>query len=229
MNYEHTNDKDPIIRIPVNGHINTNGHDTAKGETQTPAETEKSGANVPAENFSDEEKYVPLQEMASPGGEEEKSLQIPADEESGDKDRRIAELEETVKRLHADFDNFRRRKDEEIARIKECAAERIMVELLPVLDNFERALDSCQISENYAALKEGLHMVSRQFRTALEKEGLCPINAVGQPLDPALHQVVQCRESKDHEDDTVVEEMLRGYKLGDKVIRPSMVTVSKKA
>ncbi len=144
------------------------------------------------------------------------------------KSEKIKDLEEKNKKLYADFDNFRRRKEAEFATAKKFAAEKIVSELLPIIDNFERAIEASEQSKNYEALKEGLLMVDKQIRDMLSKEGLSEIEAVGKTFDPNLHQVVQCEQNSDLEDDQIIMELLKGYKLHDRIIRPSMVIVNKK-
>ena len=151
------------------------------------------------------------------------------EEKTDEKDAKIAELEETVKRLYADFDNFRKRKEEEVASSRKYAVERIVIEIVPVIDNFERAISASEQSKNYDALKEGLQMVHKQLWNVLLKEGVSEIDCIGQPLNPEEHQVMQCEESDEHEDDTILKELLKGYKLHDRVVRPSMVVVAKKS
>lgn len=144
------------------------------------------------------------------------------------KSEKIKDLEEKNKKLYADFDNFRRRKEAEFATAKKFAAEKIVSELLPIIDNFERAIEASEQSKNYEALKEGLLMVDKQIRDMLSKEGLSEIEAVGKTFDPNLHQVVQCEQNSNLEDDQIIMELLKGYKLHDRIIRPSMVIVNKK-
>lgn len=162
-------------------------------------------------------------DMATIGNE------LPEPEPKSEAEETIAELEERIKRLHAEFENFRRRKEEETERAKLYALERVISEILPVIDNFERAIAASEISENYAALKEGLLMVNKQLRGVLEKEGLSEIDCSGALFDPELHQVVQCVVNDECEEDTILQEIRKGYKLKEKVIRPSMVIVAKKS
>ena len=145
--------------------------------------------------------------------------------EVAEKDKRIDELEERLQKLYADYDNFRKRKEAEAESAKKYAAEKIVSELLPIVDNFERAVDA---SANYDSLKEGVVMIHRQIWEILGKVGLSAIDSIGNIFDPALHQAVFCEKKEDLDDDVVIAELLKGYKLHDKVIRPSMVIVNKK-
>lgn len=133
---------------------------------------------------------------------------------------------EHLLRLQADFDNYRKRTQKEKAEIIKYASERIVGELLPVLDNFDRALSAAQVKPDFSAFSQGVEMILRQLQTALSKEGLKAIEAVGQQFDPNLHDAVLRVESEEHPENTVVDELQKGYYLKEKVIRPSMVKVS---
>lgn len=131
-------------------------------------------------------------------------------------------------RLRAEFDNYRRRTRREMDEIRATASEGLALELLPVLDNLERAVQAANVQDNAAkALADGVQMVLKQFLATLEKVGVVPIDAVGQPFDPTLHEAVFEEESDEFPDGHVIEEMQRGYRLNEKVIRPSMVKVAK--
>ena len=133
---------------------------------------------------------------------------------------------DSLLRLQAEFDNYRKRTQKEKAEIIKYASERIIGELLPVLDNFERAASSAQSNPDFNAFSQGVDMILRQLQTALGKEGLKEIEAVGQPFDPNLHDAVLRVESDEHPENTVVEELQKGYYLKEKILRPSMVKVS---
>jgi molecular chaperone GrpE len=139
----------------------------------------------------------------------------------------IAELNARLARAHADYENFRRRSTKEREEFATYANQRLILSLLPVLDNLERAL-STPTTDGDEKLRQGLEMTARSFREALAKEGATPIVAVGQPFDPKLHEAVMTVESDEHEDGTVILEFQKGFRLGERVVRPSMVQVSKK-
>ncbi|WP_296975186.1 nucleotide exchange factor GrpE [Thermobacillus sp. ZCTH02-B1] len=153
----------------------------------------------------------------------------PADE----RDARIAELESRLEeyrnrllRSQADFDNFRRRTQREKEELVQFASAGLITRLLPVLDNFERAIAAAKASGDFEALAKGVDMIYRQLFQVLEQEGLKPMETVGQPFNPEFHEAVMRVESDEHEEGTVVEELQRGYILKDRVIRPAMVKVS---
>ncbi|GFN30312.1 nucleotide exchange factor GrpE [Paenibacillus xylaniclasticus] len=154
-----------------------------------------------------------------------------AQEESGN--ARIAELERQVEehqqrylRAQADFDNFRRRTIKEREELAQYATMKLLNQLLPVIDNFERAIAAAKQNSDFEALSKGVDMISRQFIQVLEQEGLKSMEAVGQPFDPEYHQAVMQEQSEEHEAGIVLEELQKGYMLKDKVLRPAMVKVS---
>ncbi|EGW38717.1 MULTISPECIES: nucleotide exchange factor GrpE [unclassified Desulfosporosinus] len=129
-------------------------------------------------------------------------------------------------RLQADFDNYRKRTQKEKVDLINYASERIVGDLLPILDNFERAANAAKVNPDITAFSQGVDMIFRQLQTALSKEGLKAMEAVGQPFDPNLHEAVLRVASEEHPENTVVEELQKGYYLKEKVLRPCMVKVS---
>lgn len=128
-------------------------------------------------------------------------------------------------RSQADFDNFRRRSRQEREEVTRFATEGLLLDLLPVLDNLERAMNADAQAETW---KQGVEMTVRQLLAALQSHGLSPIEAMGQPFDPNLHEAVMQLDSDEHDEGTVLGEVRRGYRLGDRVIRPSLVQVSRR-
>ena len=128
-------------------------------------------------------------------------------------------------RLAADFDNFRKRTAREQVDRARYAAEPAARALLPVLDNLRRAVDAAP-QDGDGGLLDGLRFLVRQFEEALASVGVLPIDAVGQPFDPAEHEAVMGEESDKVDVDTVVDELQRGYRIADRVIRPAMVRVA---
>lgn len=129
-------------------------------------------------------------------------------------------------RAQADLDNFRRRTRKEKEDQAKYASLPLVEQLLPVLDNFERALAASQEAKDIDTLAKGVEMVFRQIQETLQKEGLEVIESVGTPFDPSVHQAVMMVESEEYESGFVVEEIQKGYKLKDRVIRPAMVKVN---
>ncbi len=131
-------------------------------------------------------------------------------------------------RLQAEFDNYRKRVNRERSEFVQYAVEDLICDLLPVMDNFARAIESARRHNNSQALLQGVEMICKQVEDVLVKRGLERIEAVGKTFDPREHEAVMQVEHEEHPDNTVIEENLRGYKLKNKVIRPAMVKVSKK-
>ncbi|GGG10832.1 nucleotide exchange factor GrpE [Paenibacillus abyssi] len=129
-------------------------------------------------------------------------------------------------RVQADFDNFRRRTQKEKEELGQYASMKLITQLLPIVDNFERALAAAKGSEDNNSLSKGVEMIFRQLDQVLEQEGLKPMETVGQPFNPEYHQAIMQVESEEHEEGTIVEEVQKGYMLKDKVLRPAMVKVS---
>nr|WP_241734606.1 nucleotide exchange factor GrpE [Paenibacillus alvei] len=136
------------------------------------------------------------------------------------------EYQQRYLRAQADFDNFRRRTLKEKEDFAKYASAKLVTELLPVLDNFERALATEQASSEAESFIKGVDMIFRQLGQVLEQEGVKPMEAVGQPFNPEFHQAVMTVDTDEYEEGVVVEELQKGYMLKDKVLRPAMVKVS---
>ncbi|GEM_PF-1346888 len=145
-----------------------------------------------------------------------------------DRDEEMRLLKEEKLRLYADFENFRRRKEEEVVNSRKYASEEILKQLLLIFDNFERAMETSKSSRNFDSLMEGVQLIHRQMKELIEKEGITEIAAEGSPFDPSLHQAVMKVDNDELPDETVVDVLQKGYRLKDRVIRPSMVKVSRK-
>ncbi|MCH1641320.1 nucleotide exchange factor GrpE [Paenibacillus timonensis] len=136
------------------------------------------------------------------------------------------EYQQRLLRTQADFDNFRRRTVKEKEELGKYASAKLITELLPVIDNFERALSSAGESTDASSYTKGVEMIFRQLEGVLKAEGLTPMEAEGQPFNPEFHQAIMQVESDEHEEGVVVEVVQKGYLLKDKVLRPAMVKVS---
>lgn len=139
------------------------------------------------------------------------------------------QLRDAVARQRAEFDNFRRRTQKEKDQIREAAKEDLIVKLLPVLDNFERALASTESAADAKSIREGITMVSSQLTRLLEADGLQRIGALNQPFDPNQHEALAAEERSDVPENSIIEELLPGYRYKDKVVRAAMVKVAKAA
>ena len=130
----------------------------------------------------------------------------------------------------AELENVKRRKEQEKVDAIKFANERLMLDLLPILDAFDLAMGQGDVTNNpdVSAVVDGFSMIKKQLEQFLEKSGVVRIEAIDQPFDPNLHQGISQESHPDKDENTVVKEMQPGYRLNDRVIRPSMVVVSTK-
>lgn len=135
--------------------------------------------------------------------------------------KKYDELNERFIRLAADFDNYRKRMDRDLEAKVKYAIEEFAVELLEVVDNFNRAL-----SADSSSAREGIEQIHKQFQAVLSRHGIVPIEAKGRKFDPQEHEAVAC-ESSEEEEGTVIDEVCSGFRMHDRVIRYARVTVSK--
>ena len=139
---------------------------------------------------------------------------------------RNAELLDSLQRLKAEFDNYRKRMLKEQTRILETAESGLIKKLLPVIDNLERALENADDSSPTKALKQGVSMVREQFVDTLEKEGLEVIEGTGEPFDPEQEEAVMVVDAPGQPEGTVVDVTQKGYRFNGTLVRPAMVTVA---
>lgn len=138
-----------------------------------------------------------------------------------EKDKQLQESSDRLKRLQADFDNFRRRTRQEKEEISAVVVQNLIKDLLPLVDNFERALAAAEDTP----FKDGIQMIAKQLLESLEKNGLEKINAVGEKFDPNYHEAIMRVADDTKEDDVITEELQKGYSVRGRVIRPTMVKV----
>ena len=137
----------------------------------------------------------------------------------------IAELNERIVRLPADFDNFRKRAQREKDEARQFANQGLLEKLLPVLDNFEMALTAVKDAD--PSVRDGVQMILDQLLGVLKESGVEPVDAMGQPFDPNLHEALSQEETTEVEEGTAVQQVQRGYKLNDRLVRPARVVVAK--
>ncbi len=137
----------------------------------------------------------------------------------------IAELNERIVRLTADFDNFRKRAQREKDEARQFANQGLLEKLLPVLDNFEMALTAVKDAD--PSVRDGVQMILDQLLGVLKESGVEPVDGMGQPFDPNLHEALSQEETTEVEEGTVVQQVQRGYKLNDRLVRPARVVVAK--
>ena len=143
-------------------------------------------------------------------------------------DTALDAMKQQYTRLQADFANYKKRTASEKLQISEVVKMDILTGILPIIDNFERALcvPKDQITDDIKSFLDGYQMIYNQLMTVLKKEGLQKIDAVGKPFDPNYHQAVMRTPSDEYEDDIVIEVLQEGYLLGEKTLRPAMVRVA---
>ena len=153
----------------------------------------------------------------------------PIQQELDEKTKKIETYENTLKRLQAEFENYRKRTEKEKQESLAYANEKIIVSLLDILDNFERAMDEMKKTEETEKLKTGVELIFKQLYNLLKTQGVEKIEAIEQQFDPKKHEALMQIVSDKHKEDTVIQVMQKGYMIKDKVIRPTKVAVSKKS
>lgn len=138
----------------------------------------------------------------------------------------VEELQTKLLRVQADYDNFRRRTIKEKEELAKYASMKLIEQLVPTVDNFDRALEASATTKDYDSFAKGVDMIFRSLLQVLENEGLKAMDPIGQPFNPEYHQAVMTVESDEYEEGIVVEQLQKGYMLKDRVIRPAMVKVS---
>lgn len=145
----------------------------------------------------------------------------------------VGDLRDKFARRQADFENFRKRVERERGETYNRAAAELVTKLLPVLDNLGRALATeasveATESDEFRHFLSGVDLIYKQLGGVLESLGVKPVSAVGEMFDPHVHEAVVTEETDEHEPDTVIQEIVRGYRLGDKLLRPALVKVAVK-
>lgn len=183
-----------------------------------------SNASVNPEVFADMTDQTLADDRMNPsdGGQSPDAMQAQIDELQA----KVNEGQEAFLRARADFANFKRRTEEERDGLKQFVTADLLTRLLPVVDNFERALNAASQTSDYDKLIGGVNAVYRQLQEFLTREGVTTIEALNEPFDPNIHNAVLREETTEYPDNTVVEELQKGYTLGNKVLRPTMVKVA---
>ena len=139
----------------------------------------------------------------------------------------LIEINDKYLRIVAEFTNYKKRSEREFVNLIENANKRLFLELLPIIDDFERSLNSDSKKKGYKSLKEGAELIYQKLVSVLKKQGLEPLDSIDTPFDPEFHEALMQMENKDKDSNIVLEEILKGYRLKDKVIRHSKVIVNK--
>lgn len=190
------------------------------------AETDASPEENEAENTTGEEAAdVQGEDEPVEEGKDEAKKFFKKKEKKDAKDTKIEELTDQVKRQMAEFENFRKRSDKEKSTMYDMGAKSVVEKVLPVIDNFERGLAAVS-EEGKDAFYDGMQLVYKQLLTELDNLGVKPIEALGQPFDPNIHNAVMQVESEEYESGVVAQELQKGYMYKDTVVRYSMVAVT---
>ncbi len=146
------------------------------------------------------------------------------EEELENERQRSAEYLDQAQRARAELVNYRRRTEEELARMQKLAGERVLAKILPAIDDLDRAIKSMDAADRQSSWGEGIILVQKKIWGMLESEGVSPIESLGKPFDPSVHEAISMQEGAGGAT-TVVQEFQRGFMLGDRVLRPAMVVV----
>ena len=193
-----------------------------KETSETPVEDTQEKSEEPQVK---EENAAEEKQGSKPEGKKKKDKASKQDKEKEALQEQVAALDDKVKRQLAEFENFRNRTEKEKAASYDNGAASVLKKILPVLDNFERGLATVPEDKKEDPFVQGVDKVYRQLVTELENIGVEPIEALGLPLDPNLHNAVTQQESEEYEPGTICAELQKGYKYHDIVLRYSMVAV----
>lgn len=188
--------------------------------------SEETTAENPEETAEAADDTVTEETAAEEAGPSKKEGKKKKQEKKDPRDEKIAELNDRVLRQQAEFINYRNRTDKEKAQMFEVGAKSAFEKILPVIDNFERGLSTLSEEELAQPFASGIDKTYRQLMKALEEAGVTPIEAVGQPFNPDLHNAVMHVEDESVGENIVVEEFQKGYMYHDSVLRHSMVKVA---
>lgn len=177
-----------------------------------------------------EEKEQPLKSDSTvePKGPAKKENKMDCEGKLQEKEKEAKDNYDRFVRLSAEMENFKKRVEKEKSETYKFANENIIKELVPVLDNLERALEHGQETENAKALLLGVEMTQKTFWAVLEKYGVTRVEALGEEFDPNLHEAVMVQEDAERPPGVVISQLHRGYRLHNRLLRPAMVVVSKK-
>ena len=192
---------------------------TKTEDNQNQSEPEEiEAADQENDETSKEEKEVEEKKELTPLEQLQEKIQL--------KDEEIAKQKDTFLREKAELENFKKRLTKEKDDFVQFANERLLKELIQIEDNLERALEVPNAT--LESLKEGVEMIQKQFSTFLKNQKAEPIEALGKPFDPNLHEVLNQQESEEHEENTVIQEYSKGYTLNGRILRSAKVVIAKK-
>jgi molecular chaperone GrpE len=182
-----------------------------------------SAEEEPEPDAPEEEVNSPAEDTVAEPSVEDRCAQLEA---------KVEELEDQRLRAIAELDNYRKRMARQFDELVRSSNDRLLAEFLEIVDNFERALEHARNGKsegdaNNEALLEGTELIYSQMKSLLERYGVTPIDSVGKPFDPNLHEALMQVESDEYDDGIVAQEVTRGYMIGDRVLRHARVAVSK--
>ena len=183
----------------------------AEPEEIVDADQESEETSIEEENTEEAKELSPLEQL---------------EEQIRSKDKELANQKDTFLREKAELENFKKRLTKEKEDFVQFANERLLKELIQIEDNLERALEVPNAT--FESLKEGVEMIQKQFTTFLKNQKAEPIEALGKPFDPNLHEVLNQQESEEHEENTVIQEYSKGYTLNGRILRSAKVVIAKK-
>ena len=188
--------------------------------------------NTMADEIKENEQDI-IEEQEENNEVEETSNEAEIAEENTDKESEklkqdFENLNNQYLRLAADFDNYRKRQAQEREALLKYGAEECMKKIIEVVDNFDRALTMVEKIDNVEKMKETFYVLNKQLTESLSKLGLEQIKCVGEVFDPNMHEAVMQTPTDEYPEDTIINELQKGYKLGEKVLRPAMVSVAVK-
>ncbi len=193
---------------------------------------EKENSNAQQEINNTEEKEIKnknsdLESEISKEENEEISPTKEQDEKIAVLEKEAAEWKDSYIRKVAEFQNYTKRRDREIDEFRKYASEKIIVKVVEVMDNLERALQSSNQTKDFDSLVKGVEMTFSQLKRVIQEEGVEALESVGKEFNPYEHHAMMQEENKEFEHNTVIAEFQKGYKMKDKVIRPALVKVAK--
>ena len=202
----------------------TNTSDSGNSDAEETGD-EASEDDVRKEEGSGDSEEEDSKEGEDPEAKEKKKLFGKKKDKKDKKDEQIEALTDRVKRQMAEFENFRKRTEKEKSSMYEMGVKSVVEKILPVIDNFERGLDTVPEEEKDSPFTEGMRMIYKQLMTELDNIGVKPIEALGTEFNPDFHNAVMQVESEEYESGYVAQELQKGYMYRDTVVRHSMVAV----
>lgn len=193
---------------------------------KNPFSSDKNEENLKEEVKIDEEKAAEDNAETEEEIENSENTATEEKEEVNPLQEKYDTLNNQYIRLAADFDNYRKRQEQEKEALLKYGAESTLKKMIEVLDNFERGLKAIETVEDCEKVKECYNLAYKNFKDVLTKAGLEAIKAEGETFDPNFHEAVMQTPSTEHPEHTIIAELQKGYKLGDKVLRPTLVNVA---